>query len=398
MRLREARIWMLPILLLLQAPVLAFQGIPTEVPEELLREAENSYIFVFTDNVSPGEVRGLARGLAAAEGGSVRRVFTKALRGFSANVSEAGAARIARSPRVAYYEPNAIVWAFYSGLPDSELIQDPEQPGYQAQGNGPGSIRLDTEQPAQVLPWGVARIGGPRDGSGRHAWVIDTGIDLDHPDLNVGSGADLVDGDASPNDEHGHGTHVAGTIGAIDNDIAVVGVAANATVHPVRVLDRRGFGTTDWIVAGIDYVALNAVPGDMANMSLGGLGHQDSIHDAVLNAADLGIRFSIAAGNDSDDANNYEPADVEHANVYTISAVDSLDVFASFSNYGNPPVDFAAPGVDILSTEAGGTVTTKSGTSMAAPHVGGILLFQTPVADGYAIDDPDGTPDPIAHF
>ncbi len=390
MRPREARSWVLAILAFIQAPAIAVEGIPADVPEELLREVENSYIFVFTDEVGNDEVRGLARRLAATESGAVRHVFSKALKGFSARVSEAGATRIASAPSVAYYEPNGIVWASYRGV--SEAVT-----GALGRGPGPGSV-TDTEPPAEVLPWGIARIGGPRDGTGRHAWVIDSGIDLDHPDLNVGTGADLVDGDASPDDEFGHGTHVAGTIGAIDNDIDVVGAAANSTVHPVRVLDRRGFGTTDWVVAGIDYVAANALPGDVANMSLGGLGHQDSIHDAVLNAAELGIRFSIAAGNESDDANNYEPAHVEHANVYTISAIDDQDVFASFSNYGNPPVDFAAPGVDILSTEAGGTVTVKSGTSMAAPHVAGILLLQAPATDGYAIGDPDGMPDPIAHF
>ncbi len=202
----------------------------------------------------------------------------------------------------------------------------------------------------------------------------------------------------SPDDANGHGTHVAGTVAAIDNDIDVVGVAPNATVHPVRVLSKNGFGMTDWIVAGIDYVAANGVAGDCANMSLGGLGHQDSIHDAVIGAADLGIRFSVSAGNESADAEDYEPAHVEHPNVYTISAIDSKDIFASFSNWGEP-VDFAAPGVDVLSTQMGGGTTIMSGTSMAAPHVCGILLhLATPDSDGYAIDDPDNDPDPIAHF
>jgi subtilisin family serine protease len=164
------------------------------------------------------------------------------------------------------------------------------------------------------------------------------------------------------------------------------------------VLSKSGFGMTDWIVTGIDYVAANAVPGDCANMSLGGPGHQESIHNAVVNAAALGIRFSLAAGNDSSDAADFEPAHIDAENVYTISAIDSNDIFASFSNWGNPPVDFAAPGVAILSTQMGGGVTTMSGTSMAAPHVCGILLHRAPPAsDGDAINDPDGDPDPIAH-
>ena len=119
-----------------------------------------------------------------------------------------------------------------------------------------------------------------------------------------------------------------------------------------------------------------------------------------------GIKFAIAAGNDGLDMtvienniliNNFEPADVEHANVYTVSAIDAGDVFADFSNYGIPPVDFVAPGVNILSTKKGGGVTTKSGTSMAAPHVCGILtLGQDPVAKGFA-NDRKGTPYPVAH-
>ena len=117
----------------------------------------------------------------------------------------------------------------------------------------------------------------------------------------------------------------------------------------------------------------------------------------MLNTAELGISFSLAAGNSGDDANNYEPAHVEHPNVYTVSAVDQNDEFAYFSNWGNPPVDVAAPGVNILSTKKGGGVTTMSGTSMAAPHVCGILLVNGSVSqNGFAVNDPDGSADPIA--
>jgi subtilisin family serine protease len=133
-------------------------------------------------------------------------------------------------------------------------------------------------------------------------------------------------------------------------------------------------------------------------MSLGGSGHWYSLHNAIVNAANKGIRFAIAAGNSGADADNYEPAHIEHPNVYTVSAVNSLDVFASFSNWGNPPVDYAAPGVNILSTKKGGGVTTMSGTSMAAPHVCGVLtLTLTPVSDGTAKNDPDGNPDSIIY-
>ncbi|MFC6981324.1 S8 family serine peptidase [Microbulbifer taiwanensis] len=123
------------------------------------------------------------------------------------------------------------------------------------------------------MPWGIGRVGGPVDGSGRDAWIIDTGIDLNHADLNVDGSRGFSAFTSGPNagvdDGHGHGTHVAGTVGAIDNGIDVVGVAANATVIPVKVLDRRGSGTTSGVIAGVDYVGANAASGDCANMSLG---------------------------------------------------------------------------------------------------------------------------------
>lgn len=379
------------------SPTYAVTGMPDEVPEELLEQASSSYIFVFKDNVQPGEIRGHARRMTGEAGGQLRHVFTKALKGFSASVSATAAANIGASSIVAYYEPNRI----YSATDSRRRHEDDDDVGAASPGDGPGRDDDDDEEPAQITPWGIERVGGPiADSTGLHAWVIDSGIDLDHPDLNVGFGANFVTlGRAdSPEDDAGHGTHVSGTIAAIDNDIDVVGVSPNATVHPVKVLSQSGFGLTDWIVAGIDFVAANAAPGDCANMSLGGPGHQDSIHNAVVNAAGLGIRFSLAAGNDSDDAENFEPAHIDAENVFTISAIDINDNFAVFSNFGNPPVDYAAPGVGIVSTRLDGGVITMQGTSMAAPHVCGILLhLAVPETDGFAINDPDGQPDPIAH-
>ncbi len=242
-------------------------------------------------------------------------------------------------------------------------------------------------------------MGGSADGAGLTAWVIDTGIDLDHPDLNVdvGRSANFIwRGRNTPNDGNGHGTHVAGTIGAIDNECDVVGVAAGATVVAVRVLDNSGSGSYAGVIAGVDYVAANAAADDVANMSLGGPRSQ-ALNDAVEGAAGQGVWFALAAGNSSNDANNYSPASAEHANIFTVSAIDSTDTFAWFSNYGNPPVDCAAPGVSVLSTKKGGGTTTFSGTSMAAPHVAGLLLFGPPGSAGYATGDPDGSPDPICY-
>lgn len=351
---------------------------PAEFSQQNIDDAKNSFIFVFTPDTPADRVAEFSQQLTHAAGGSLRHRFTSAIKGFSANMSARAAAQIAvRNPNIAYYEANGIASAF--GKPSW------------AGGDG-GS--------AQVTPWGVAHVGGPIDGSGRHAWVIDTGIDLGHSDLNVGYGANFVLlGKNTTKDGNGHGTHVAGIIGAINNSVGVVGVAAGATVHPVRVLDNSGSGTIDQVIAGVDWVARNAAPRDCANMSLGASGHFQSLHDAVNNAAEKGIYFAIAAGNDGEHAGNYEPAHVEGSNIYTESAINSSNEFASFSNYGNPPIDYAAPGVNILSTYKGGGTATLSGTSMAAPHVCGLLLFSAPPnSSGAALNDPDGSADSIAHY
>lgn len=354
------------------------------IAKELLDYSASSYIFVMKDaNMKPNMVQENAQRLALAHGGKVSHVFTSALHGFSANMSAKAAAKLAENGLIAYYEKDGIAW----------INKKPSN----TPGGGGGDT--STPPPPQVIPYGVARVGGPVDGTGYHAWIIDTGIDTKHADLNVGSGANFVTrGKDSVDDGNGHGTHVAGTIGAIYNDIDVVGVAQNATVHPVRVLDNNGSGLISWVVAGVDYVAANANAGDVANMSLGAKGTFQSLEDAIIAAADKGIKFSLAAGNESDDASAYSPAHVEHANVYTVSAIDEADTFAYFSNYGNPPVDFAAPGVAILSTKKGGGTVAYSGTSMAAPHVAGLLLVSTPQGDGSAISDPDGNADSIAHL
>jgi len=251
--------------------------------------------------------------------------------------------------------------------------------------------------PVEETPWGITRVGGGSAYNGTAtAWIIDSGIDLDHPDLNVdvARSVSYVRGDAD--DENGHGTHVAGTVAALDNSEGVIGVAPGATLVAVRVLDRRGSGTTSGVIAGVDYVAANGQNGDVANMSLGG-GVSTTLDDAVINAAASGVKFALAAGNESDDANNHSPARANHANIYTVSAMDINDDFAYFSNYGNPPIEFCAPGVSITSTWKKGEYNTISGTSMASPHVCGLLLLGNVNSDGTVNGDPDGVPDPIAH-
>ena len=343
-------------------------------------EAGSSFICIFDDSFTSGNVANEVAKIAPAQT-NARHVFTKALRGFSRDMSSQQADELVKTNRaIKYCEPNSLVWLNVVTASGQRTVPQP-----------------------QIAPYGVTRVGGPVDGTGRHVWIVDTGIDLSHPDLNIGIGANFVKDRKgklanSPADGNGHGTHVAGIIGAINNGIDVVGVAAGATVHPVCVLDSMGLGSVDSVLAGIDYVYANGKPGDVVNLSLAANGHFQSLHDAIINSANNGILFAIAAGNNSGSAASYEPAHIEHPNVYTVSAIDSNDVFASFSNFGNPPIDWAAVGVNVLSSRNGGGTIIYSGTSMASPHVAGILLFARPRPSGTAYNDPDGIMDSIAHF
>ncbi len=308
---------------------------------------------------------------------AVQMTYGTALRGFSAKLSQNEMAVLQNDENVAYIVQDRM---FTLGVSiNGKKVPPP---------------------PAETIPYGITRVGYG-SGVGKTAWIIDTGVDLDHPDLtvNASKGYDFINNDALADDDNGHGSHCAGTVAAIDNTIGVVGVAAGATIVPVKVLNRRGSGAYSVIIAGIDFVATNAKAGDAANMSLGGSVYQP-IDDAVLAASNKGIFFSLAAGNESDDANNHSPARVNGPNIWTISAMDVNDNFAYFSNYGNPPIDFCEPGVSIYSTYKNAGYTTMSGTSMAAPHMCGILLMTNgnPKTSGYVNNDPDGDPDPIGHI
>jgi subtilisin family serine protease len=345
--------------------------------------AAKRYIVVLQDGVS--DVPQTVGILARRHGAVPEFVYQHALKGFSVTLQTQAAAALAADPQVKYIELDQIA-TIVGGV-----TIDKGKPG----GGGGGGA-----DPAQQTPPGIARVGGPVNGSVNTAWIIDTGIDLFNADLNVDESRSVsfvTRGRYTPQDGHGHGTHVAGTIAARDNSIGVVGVAAGASVVAVRVLDNSGSGSYSAVIAGVDYVAANGLSGDVANMSLGGPA-SNALDDAVIAAsAKSGVRFVLAAGNETDNANNHSPARANGANIYTVSAIDNDDVFAYFSNFGNPPIDYAAPGVAVLSTKLGGGTTTFSGTSMAAPHVAGILLLGAIGSDGFATGDPDGNPDPIAH-
>jgi len=253
----------------------------------------------------------------------------------------------------------------------------------------------------RLITWNIQRVGYG-NGIGKTAWIVDTGIDFTHPDLTTDStrSRSFISGTTSARDENGHGTHVAGIIGGKNNNIGVLGVASGATLISLRVLDKDGEGTLSSIIQALSYINANAKAGDVVNMSLGEDVSSPILIQQVQNTASKGIYISIAAGNESTNANKYSPANTNGTNIYTVSAVDSLDRFASFSNYGNDVVDYAAPGVKILSTYTQNRYAYLSGTSMAAPHVAGLLLLKgrNITSSGSALNDPDGVADPIAHF
>jgi len=322
------------------------QATPSPIPDR--------YIIILNDGENPWSV---ANDMAQDRGLSVSHVYGTAVNGFSAIVPRGQLDNITSDPRVNYIEQDSVVSIFKkpTGTP------------------GKGGSGESTEQPPQSIPTGITRINGPISGSVNvDVAVIDTGIDPSHPDLNVVSGVNFAKG-KSWSDGNGHGTHVAGTIAAKNNDIGVVGVAPDARLYAVKVLDKRGSGFMSDVIAGVNWVAVNADTIDVANMSLGG-SVSSTLNAAVENAVSAGVVFVVAAGNNSGDACLKSPASAPNA--ITVSALDDRDgvsnddPFASFSNYGNC-VDMIAPGVYILSTWKDGGYNTISGTSMASPHVAG---------------------------
>lgn len=320
----------------------------------------------------------------------ILNVYSNTLSGATVKMTALQAENFKGKKEVKYIEQDRIVvFAPPCGSPNGGPCEEDPEPDPEDPGTG-----------TQETPYGIARVNGVADYTGSSvAWIVDTGIDLDHEDLNVdasrGYNAFTSGRDGkSLDDGNGHGSHVAGTVAALNNDVGVIGVAPGATVIPVKVLDSRGSGSYSGVIAGVEHVGANGNSGDVANLSLGGP-ISEALDDAVLAASQNGIKFALAAGNESADANESSPARVNGANIVTISAMDSNDNWASFSNYGNPPVDYAAPGVAVKSTWKDGGYNTISGTSMAAPHAAGVLLLGSASTDGTVNGDPDGTPDPI---
>ncbi len=251
----------------------------------------------------------------------------------------------------------------------------------------PGKDKPKGEQPPQVLPWGVDRIDaewawGASTGAGVSVAVVDTGIDGDHPDLaaNIVEGVNFVSKPAwkpaNPgkwDDDNGHGTHVAGIIAAANNDIGVVGVAPEASLYAVKVLDRSGSGYISTVIAGIQWCVAAGV--DVANMSLGTDADVEAMHEACDAAQAAGLILVAAAGNDG--AHVDYPA--AYDSVIAVGATAGDDSVYIYSSPG-PQVYVAAPGVAVPSTWKGGEYNTITGTSMATPHVAGTIALQLAAA------------------
>ncbi|WP_055625555.1 S8 family peptidase [Streptomyces hirsutus] len=296
------------------------------------------------DRAKSGSAEG--RAVAKKYGAEIERTYTKALNGYEIEASEAEAKRLAADPAVASVVQNR---TFHTTATQTN----------------PPSWGLDRIDQAN-LPLNSSYTYPDSAGQGVTAYIIDTGVHISHSDFGgrASHGYDAVDNDNVAQDGNGHGTHVAGTVAG-----TAYGVAKKADIVGVRVLNNAGSGTTAGVVAGIDWVARNAVKPAVANMSLGG--GADSVLDAaVRNAINAGITFVVAAGNESTNASTKSPARVTEA--ITVGATTSTDARASYSNYGSV-VDIFAPGSSITSSwHTGNTATnTISGTSMASPHVAG---------------------------
>ncbi|WP_302893215.1 S8 family serine peptidase [Actinomadura luzonensis] len=313
--------------------------------------------------------RSLAQDQAARYGGQVVGVYEHAFKGYTAQLSAAAAEQLKSNPNVLSVEPDAEVHTFAQTVPTGvRRIFGPSNPHLDI--DGTDDVRVDTD---------VA--------------VVDTGVDYTHPDLNVVARANCQTGlcvNNSGNDDNGHGSHVAGIIGAIDNGIGSVGVAPGARIHAVKVLNASGSGTLSAIAAGLDWVVARAATIEVINLSLGCSGCSSSaISNAITNATNAGIVVVVAAGNSHANTSGFFPAN--HPDVVTVSALtdndglpgglggnrlscrsetDQDDTSAFYSNYGST-VEITAPGTCIYSTWRNGGYNTISGTSMASPHVAG---------------------------
>ena len=342
------------------------------------------YIIVLNDSVArPGDV---ARAQTSSHGGRLGFIYSHALKGYSAALSRQAVEALRNDPRVKYVTPDRV----------SSIA---------AQTTPTGAKRVFATANAKLA------INETEDGAvNADIAIIDTGVYHEHSDLNVIEITNCVPASESTEthgehkecvsggeDLNGHGTHVAGTAAAIDNSIGVVGIAPEARLWAVRVLNKAGDGTQSWVTAGVDWVTSYAGKIEVANMSLGCECSQPALEEAIKKSVAKGIVYVVAAGNESANAEGSSPA--KNPDVITVGAIadydgkpneesttppcklthytallgaEEDDSFANFSNWGSV-VDIVAPGVCIYSTFTGGGYAIEGwwGTSMAAPHVAG---------------------------
>ncbi len=325
------------------------------------------YIVVLKDNV--GNPRSVASDIGRAHGFQADHVYSYAIKGFAAAIPDVALASVKNNPNVAYVEPDGIAHGSGQTLPT-------------------GVDRIDADRNA------ISKIDGIDERVDVDIAILDTGVDLDHPDLNVVEAVNFTT--YGPDDRYGHGTHVAGSTAALDNGFGVVGVAPGARIHAVKVLGDDNWGYWSDIIEGIDWVTQHASTIEVANMSIIGVGRVDSLRTAIQNNVAQGVIYVVCAGNNSKDVygddgvfnTSDDQIPAAYPEVATISAMsDASNTFASFTNFsrsvipGNPVVssgaaiDLAAPGVAIYSTYKDGSYATWSGTSMASPHVAGLAAL-----------------------
>ncbi|MET9432562.1 S8 family peptidase [Streptomyces sp. NPDC006551] len=317
-----------------------------------------SYIVTLDESARAESAKG--RAVAAEYGAKIKKTYTSALNGYSVELSEAQAKKLAADPAVESVVQNRVF---------TINATQPSPPSW-------GLDRIDQ----RALPLNQSYTYPDSAGQGVTAYIIDTGVRISHSDFGgrAANGYDAIDNDNVAQDGHGHGTHVAGTVAG-----SAHGVAKKAKIVGVRVLNNQGSGTTAQVVAGIDWVTRNAVKPAVANMSLGG-GVDSALDTAVRNSIASGVTYAVAAGNDNSNASNYSPARVSEA--ITVGSTTNTDARSSFSNYGSV-LDIFAPGSSIKSAwNTSDTATnTISGTSMATPHVAGAAAV-------YLAGNPTATP------
>lgn len=385
-------------------PPCAVTALPSQ-PSDGAPDPTGRYIVQFTKEVADHRAR--AEELAERLGFTLARVYRFALKGFACTLTDSQVDRLRRAAGILTVEPDLVMEAFEQYLPSGVDRMDVERNPAAAIDNTDAELDVDIA-------------------------ILDTGIDTDHPDLNVAGGKHfysiclpglgcVVYENDNYDDENGHGTHCGGIAAARDNDIGVVGVAPGARLWAVKVLSDWGFGFTSDIIAGLDYVTEHADVIEVVNMSLGGSGQSAAYHTAVRNCVAAGVVVVAAAGNESTDIFGadgvYDSGDDilpgSYPEVATISALADADgmpgglgaataygdddSFASFSNYattvvaGNPVsspgggIDLLLPGVEIASTLPGGAYGRLSGTSMASPHAAGLAALYI-VENGRATD------------